>query len=83
MAVRLAPGTVKTAFDACGICEKTFFYQSGPNVVCSNCSAALFMPSIGQAGGCNPIPLPSSLRDGYLHISAKDLLQEKSRFTTK
>ncbi|HET6382040.1 MAG TPA: Fe-S-containing protein [Armatimonadota bacterium] len=80
MAIRTQPGEFKTAFDACAICRKTFYYQSGQNVVCSNCGAAIYMPSIGTAGGCNPVPLTSTSEDSYLKISRADLLKEIARF---
>jgi FTR1 family protein len=51
-----ASDTVRVALDACAICGTQGYYQQGHNVVCSNCGAAINLPTIGHGGGCNPIP---------------------------
>jgi FTR1 family protein len=66
--------TLATAFDACEICGSQGYYQKGPNVICRNCASAIFIPSIGVRGGCNPIPLPSSVEGDQLVIPADKLL---------
>jgi high-affinity iron transporter len=50
-------GKVHVALDACPICGTEGYYQNGRNVICRNCSAAIYIPTIGQRGGCNPIPI--------------------------
>jgi uncharacterized membrane protein len=62
-----------TALDACLICGDHGYYQKGPNVLCKNCASAIFIPSIGAAGGCNPIPIASRVEGGDLVIQAADL----------
>ncbi len=47
--------TVRAALDACRICGAQGYHQDGKNVVCQNCAAAIYIPTIGVAGGCNPI----------------------------
>ena len=56
-----------TALDACRICGAEGYRQDGQNVVCRHCGSAIYVPSIGQAGGCNPIGVPS-------HIDGSDLV---------
>ena len=48
--------SIATAFDACLICGPRGYYQEGPNVTCLHCGSAIYPPSIGQPGGCNPVP---------------------------
>ncbi|MGH9470057.1 MAG: Fe-S-containing protein [Terriglobia bacterium] len=48
---------VHVALDACPICGAEGYYQNGRNVICRNCSAAIYVPTIGMRGGCNPIPI--------------------------
>jgi high-affinity iron transporter len=68
------PGTaIATAFDACEICGARGYYQEGGNVTCLHCGSAIYPPSIGQHGGCNPVPLPSRREGGQLVIQAADL----------
>jgi len=49
--------SVRAALDACQICGAQGYYQDGKNVICRNCGAAIYVPTIGLAGGCNPIHL--------------------------
>jgi high-affinity iron transporter len=50
-------GAYIVALDACKICGWAGYRQQGQNVVCRNCGATIYIPSIGQKGGCNPIPV--------------------------
>jgi len=55
------------ALDACQICGRAGYRQEGSNVICRNCGAAIYIPTIGQSGGCNPIGVPS-------HIDGPDIV---------
>jgi high-affinity iron transporter len=46
------------ALDACRICGADGYRQDGQNVVCRHCGSAIYVPTIGEAGGCNPIGVP-------------------------
>lgn len=61
-----------TALDACRICGAEGYRQDGQNVICRHCGSAIYVPTIGQAGGCNPIGVPSKVdgADLVLDISA-------------
>jgi uncharacterized membrane protein len=63
------------AFDACEICGAKGFYQKGGTVVCKNCASAIVNASIGEKGGCNPIPLPSEVQGDQLVIPAAKLFK--------
>ena len=65
--------TLATALDACLICGNQGYYQKGPHVMCKNCASAIFIPSIGTAGGCNPVALASRVEGADLVIEAADL----------
>ncbi len=52
------PNGYGTALDACRICGAEGYRQDGQNVVCRHCGSAIYVPSIGEAGGCNPIGVP-------------------------
>jgi FTR1 family protein len=73
-------GKIATVLDACQICGPVGFYKSGNQIICKNCSAPVNPQSIGQAGGCNPIPLKSSLQDGKIIIAQSDLATLASHF---
>jgi high-affinity iron transporter len=61
-----------TALDACRICGAEGYRQDGQNVICRHCGSAIYVPTIGQAGGCNPIGVPAKVdgTDLVLDISA-------------
>src|SRR5712672_4009691 len=46
------------ALDACRICGAEGYRQDGQNVVCRHCGSAIYVPTIGESGGCNPVGVP-------------------------
>lgn len=74
-------GPIATAFDACLICGARGYYQEGPNITCLHCGSAVYPPTIGQPGGCNPIPLKSHTEGGELVLTASDLAAGAHVFT--
>ena len=74
--------SLAVAFDACQICGPQGYYQKGPNVICRHCSSAIVIPSIGTRGGCNPVPLASSIEGADLVIPATALSGGKRWFKT-
>jgi high-affinity iron transporter len=63
------------ALDACRICGAEGYRQDGQNVICRHCASAIYIPSIGDQGGCNPIGVPSHLDGGDLVIDISSLTQ--------
>jgi high-affinity iron transporter len=69
IAILDAGDIVRVGLDACEICGTQGYYQQGQNVVCRNCGSAIYIPTIGNAGGCNPIHLDYLVQDQTLIIS--------------
>jgi len=65
--------SLATALDACLICGHQGYYQKGQQVMCKNCASAIYTPSIGSVGGCNPIALNSRVEGADLVIENSDL----------
>jgi len=63
------------ALDACRICGAEGYRQDGQNVICRHCASAIYIPSIGDQGGCNPIGVPSRVDGGELVIDISSLTQ--------
>ena len=61
-------GDYAVALDACQICGWAGYRQEGQNVICRNCGATIYIPSIGEKGGCNPIPVKSTVQDGEVIV---------------
>ncbi|MBI3089868.1 MAG: DUF2318 domain-containing protein [Candidatus Tectomicrobia bacterium] len=73
-------GGVAVAFDACSICPVKGYSHQGDHLVCNNCGAPIALHSIGEQGGCNPIPLSAVVTEDALVIRAADLAAERDRF---
>ncbi len=55
-------GAVVTIMDACAICGPVGFYNSGTQgLTCKNCDAPINPSTVGDGGGCNPIPLVATI----------------------
>jgi len=66
-------GEYGVALDACQICGWAGYRQEGQNLICRNCGAAIYIPSIGERGGCNPIGVKSRLEDGEIVVDLSAL----------
>lgn len=70
---RKPDGNIVSVADACQICGPVGFYKSGSNIICKLCASPLLAQSMGQPGGCNPVPLKSTITGGFVIIQAKAL----------
>ena len=77
---RKPDGSVVSVYDACEICGAVGFYESANGLVCKNCAAPVNPQAVGQKGGCNPIPLKSSVANGSIEISEADFQAGVSHF---
>ncbi len=64
---------VAAVFDACEICGPAGFYRGQSGLICKNCAAPVNQQSVGQPGGCNPIPLKATVLEDQVVISQSDL----------
>jgi len=71
-------GDYATALDACQICGRQGYRQEGQNVVCRNCGAAIYIPTIGESGGCNPVGVKSRVEGGEVIVDVSALAQADS-----
>jgi FTR1 family protein len=62
-----------TALDACRICGAEGYRQDGQNVICRHCGSAIYVPTIGEAGGCNPIGVPARVDGEELVLDTSSL----------
>jgi uncharacterized membrane protein len=66
--------------DACDICGATGYYQRDDDVICKLCNVVMNKATIGFKGGCNPVPIPYSVSDGWMVVQIQDLENEQHRF---
>jgi FTR1 family protein len=72
--------TVRAGLDACMICGHQGYYQDGKNVICRHCGAVIYVPTIGQAGGCNPIHIDYRVEGDTLRIPGAALADAGRNF---
>lgn len=83
-AVKVADGSIKTAFDACDSCyrSKKGYEQQGDKMNCNNCNQKFAVNRLGPnaTGGCNPGYLPHQLKGAAISIKASDLKEGAKYF---
>jgi high-affinity iron transporter len=67
------PNGYGAALDACLICGADGYRQDGQNVICRHCASAIYIPSIGGKGGCNPIGFTSQVQGDNVVIDVSSL----------
>jgi len=73
LVIHKTTGDFVVALDACQICGRAGYRQEGQNVICRNCGASIYVPSIGDHGGCNPIPVKSTVAGGEVIVDLSAL----------
>jgi len=79
LVIHKTDGDYGTALDACEICGTAGYRQEGQNVVCRNCGAAIYIPTIGVSGGCNPIGVKSKVEGGDVVVDLAALTEAASK----
>jgi high-affinity iron transporter len=74
-------GKIATVLDACEICGALGYYKTAQGLVCKNCAAPVNPQTVGQSGGCNPIPLHSSESGDAVIVEQADLQSAAVHFT--
>jgi high-affinity iron transporter len=72
------PNGWATALDACRICGAEGYRQDGQNVVCRHCGSPIYVPSMGDSGGCNPIGVPSRVDGSEIVLDVSALTRATS-----
>ncbi len=73
--VRRSDGSLAAALDLCEICQPKGYSQMGPGYVfCNYCKAPIPAGTVGQPGGCNPIPLPGAVLSGSVLLVPREEL---------
>src|SRR5581483_4414679 len=70
---RKPDGKVVALFDACEICGSVGFVKGTNGLVCKNCASPINSQSVGNPGGCNPVPLHSTSNGNAIVIEEADL----------
>ncbi len=65
---------IVAALDACEICPPTGYVQRGEHVICKYCSTPIPLQSLGQPGGCNPIPVNFTRKGDTLVLNKDNII---------
>ncbi|MDR3435642.1 Fe-S-containing protein [Telmatospirillum sp.] len=76
-----AHAQIGVVYDACKLCGDQGYVQHGNEIICVACNVRIFVPSIGKAGGCNPIPLPHEATNEVITIATAELEKGARYFT--
>jgi uncharacterized membrane protein len=84
MIVMMRPdGEVVAALDACEICPPTGYVQRGEHIICKYCSTPIPVQSLGQSGGCNPIPVQYQIEGNNLTMIKDDIVHTHDKWVGK
>jgi hypothetical protein len=73
-------GRVIAALDACDICPPEGYVQRGGYLVCKYCGTPISLQSLGESGGCNPVPLDSRVEDNRLIIKTVHVVESYKKW---
>lgn len=68
-------------FDACSICGDMGYVKKDAELICISCNVRIFLPSVGKAGGCNPIPMQYKFENSKVIIAFSEILSGVNYFT--
>jgi hypothetical protein len=71
--IRRPDGSLAAALDVCEICRPKGYAQMGDGYVfCKYCKTPIPTGTVGQPGGCNPIPIPGATLRGSVLLLPRD-----------
>jgi hypothetical protein len=74
--VRKTDNSISVSLDACEICPPDGYGQREEHVVCIYCGTPIHIDSLGQPGGCNPIPLEAEIDGTNVKIRLEEILDK-------
>lgn len=72
--IMLPDGKLTAVLDACSICKPSGYGQAEGTVICYYCVTLIPLETVGKPGGCNPVPLPFTVKDDGVHIDGLTLI---------
>jgi|SRR5659263_3852 len=80
LAMTKSDGSAAVAYDACALCGAAGYVQEGDELICKRCGAPINRDSLEMGGGCNPIPLNSTLEGEQIVINTEDIKEKADLF---
>ncbi len=76
IAIKKSKEEISVCLDACEICPPEGYGQTEGHVVCIYCNTPIPLETLGEPGGCNPIPLSFSIDEDFIRISLDEILKK-------
>jgi uncharacterized membrane protein len=73
--IKKSNNALSVTLDACEICPPEGYGQRGGYVVCIYCSTPIPVDTLGQPGGCNPIPLSYAVDERFVKIRVDEIVK--------
>jgi len=67
-------GELTVDLDACAICKPDGYGQAEGTVICYYCKTLIPLETVGKPGGCNPVPMPFTVKGDGVHIDGVSLI---------
>jgi high-affinity iron transporter len=74
--IKKADNSLSVCLDACEICPPVGYGQRDDHVVCIYCMTPIPVDTLGDPGGCNPIPLTTVIDARFIKIEMKEILKK-------
>lgn len=71
--IKRLTGTLAVCLDACEICPPEGYGQREEHVICIYCMTPIPVNTVGEPGGCNPIPLEASVTERDVRIEVVEI----------
>ena len=69
-------GVLSVSLDACELCPPEGYGQRNDRLICLYCGTPIAVNSLGQPGGCNPIPLIADIDSKSVKIGVDEIVRK-------
>lgn len=76
LVIKRPNGSLAVCLDACEICPPEGYGQRQDHVVCIYCNTPIPIKTLGEPGGCNPIPLVYSRDERFVRIELQEIIKK-------
>ncbi|GAB4483806.1 MAG: hypothetical protein OHK006_06130 [Thermodesulfovibrionales bacterium] len=76
LVIRKPDAGLSLCLDACEICPPEGYGQRDDHVVCIYCNTPIPVATLGEPGGCNPIPLSSRADERFIRVDVAEILKK-------
>jgi len=76
LVIRKPDNSLSVCLDACEICQPDGYGQREDHVICIYCNTPIPVATLGEPGGCNPIPLAASVDENFIRVELSEIMKK-------